>query len=123
MSERKCTVIECPYFHISGTIRYEVTPNNHQVDPNSHPPAPDQEYHNYGHQIPQPPQNSFLPEQMKEMSDSIKQLTNLVSTLITSRQAPINHVQDPNYQMQHQVNQNHQHVQQLVNPAYLYQYK
>ena len=120
ISDRKCTFLECPFFHISGTIRYEET---HQTDPNSNPPVPDQEYHNSGHQIPQPPQNTFLPEQMKQMSNSIKQLTNLVSTLMTSRQTPINHVQDPNYQMQYQVNQNHPHVQQLMNPVHLYQYE
>jgi hypothetical protein len=117
ISDRKCTFLECPFFHISGTIRYEET---HQTDPNSNPPVPDQEYHNSGDQIPQPPQNTFLPEQM---SNSIKQLTNLVSTLMTSRHTPINHVQDPNYQMQYQVNQNHPHVQQLMNPVHLYQYE
>ena len=118
MKDRKCTNLECRFFHLKYTRRYEEALSNqlhsehHGQQPSSQDHATQSNYHQ-SYQ-PQPVQPSFLSEHIKETNNTLKQLQTLISNLITNqnRQEQQNH-----YEQEFPYpSQNHHQVTHLTYP-------
>lgn len=119
MSDRKCLDSECRFFHIKKTQRheeafsYQLSDHTEQVA--HHQSTNSQHYPSHVRQTqPQTAQETFLSEHIRETNSSIKQLTNLITTLIASRHVPAKpQIQEHTYQNPHHlVNQNQTHAHQ-----------
>ena len=104
MNDRKCTDLECRFFHLKYTKRYEESLDNQLNNQNVPQYTHDQSNHNQHHSNherhrPQSTQESFLSEQFMQTNSSIKELARLIHRLISNREEPVNHhVQEQAYQ-------------------------
>ena len=118
LAERKCMNLECKYFHLRYTQRYEriseqVTSEYQQApQPPSHParPPPVRQHHQQTNRQPPPtrmhnqhpttlPENHFLYQHIQETNTTMKNLQTLISNLLSGQnnvtmaqhQAPVQH--------------------------------
>lgn len=103
MADRKCTNLECRYFHLKYTKRYEQAlsnqlQNDHHAEqqPRNYPPQSsyDQYSQEYvgSEQTPAPEKNDFLVKHITESNNTMKRLQDLINNLIEvqTRQVPQN---------------------------------